>query len=164
MKETDNMAIRFHCRGRVIVVWLNKAFYATFEPPHDKTNKMTVRTAKTQISLGIRPVWSESLLCAQRVAKDPSFFMRTAKTLIRLRGCPGWSESLVGAHAILLVLSVLLFNLKSPTVGATGSSAGCGPPPVRNRSFLSETSRFLCFFFKVFSSKLPPACESSWWH
>ena len=28
----------------------------TFEPPHDKTNKMTVRPAKTQISLGIRPV------------------------------------------------------------------------------------------------------------
>ena len=26
-----------------------------------------------QISLGIRPVWSESSLCAQRVAKDPSF-------------------------------------------------------------------------------------------
>ena len=26
------------------------------EPPHDKTNKMTVRLAKTQISLGIRPV------------------------------------------------------------------------------------------------------------
>ena len=43
------------------------------EPPHDKTNKMTVRPAKTQISLGIRPVWSESSLCAQWVAKDPSF-------------------------------------------------------------------------------------------
>ena len=27
-----------------------------YEPPHDKTNKMTVRPAKTQISLGIRPV------------------------------------------------------------------------------------------------------------
>ena len=33
---------------------------------------MTERPAKTQISLGIRPVWSVSLLCAQRVAKDPS--------------------------------------------------------------------------------------------
>ena len=43
------------------------------EPPHDKTNKMTVHPAKTQISLGIRPVWSESSLCAQWVAKDPSF-------------------------------------------------------------------------------------------
>ena len=27
-----------------------------FEPRHDKTNKVTVRPAKTQISLGIRPV------------------------------------------------------------------------------------------------------------
>ena len=26
------------------------------EPRHDKTNKMSVRPAKTQISLGIRPV------------------------------------------------------------------------------------------------------------
>ena len=43
------------------------------EPPHDKTNKMIVRPAKTWISLGIRPVWSESSLCAQWVGKDQSF-------------------------------------------------------------------------------------------
>ena len=43
------------------------------EPPRDKTNKVAVRPAKTQVSLGIRPVWSESSLCAQWVAKDPSF-------------------------------------------------------------------------------------------
>ena len=30
---------------------------ATYEPRHDKTNKRSVRPAKTQISLGIRPVW-----------------------------------------------------------------------------------------------------------
>ena len=35
--------------------------------------KWYVRPAKTQISLGIRPVWSESLLGAQWVAEDPSF-------------------------------------------------------------------------------------------
>ena len=35
--------------------------------------KWNVRSAKTQISLGIRPVWSESSLCAHWVAKDPSF-------------------------------------------------------------------------------------------
>ena len=38
----------------------------TFEPPHDKTSKMTVRPAKTQISLGISPVWSESSLSTWR--------------------------------------------------------------------------------------------------
>ena len=45
----------------------------TYEPRHDKTNKMSVRPAKTQISLGNRPVWSESSLCAPWVAKDPMF-------------------------------------------------------------------------------------------
>ena len=39
---------------------------------HDKTNKMSVRPVKTQISLGIRPVWSESSLCTQWIAKDLS--------------------------------------------------------------------------------------------
>ena len=43
------------------------------EPRHDKTNKMSVRPAKTQISLAIRPVWSQSSLCAQWVAKGQSF-------------------------------------------------------------------------------------------
>ena len=37
-----------------------------FEPRHDKTIKMAVRPAKTRISLGIRPVWSESSLSAWR--------------------------------------------------------------------------------------------------
>ena len=45
------------------------------EPRHDKTNKMTVRPAKTQISLDIRQIWSESSLCAQWVAKGPSFLL-----------------------------------------------------------------------------------------
>ena len=75
------------------------------EPPHDKTNKVTVCPVKTQISLSIRPVWSESSLCAQWVLRTQGFLMRTGKTQIRLGGRPGWSESLLGAHAILLVLS-----------------------------------------------------------
>ena len=38
-----------------------------------KPTKWHLRPANTQISLGIRPVWSESSLCAQLVAKDPIF-------------------------------------------------------------------------------------------
>ena len=38
-----------------------------------KPTKWHVRPAKTQISLGIHPVGSEPSLCAQWVAKDPSF-------------------------------------------------------------------------------------------
>ena len=34
---------------------------------------MTVRPSNIQINLSIRPVWSEPSLCAQWVAKDPSF-------------------------------------------------------------------------------------------
>ena len=43
-----------------------------YEPHHDKTSKMSVNPVKTQISLGIRPVLSESSLCAQWV-KGPRF-------------------------------------------------------------------------------------------
>ena len=38
-----------------------------------KPTNWRVRTGTTQISLGIRPVWLESSLCAQWVAKDPIF-------------------------------------------------------------------------------------------
>ena len=38
-----------------------------------KPTKWHMRPAKTEISLGIRPVWSEPLLCAQWVAKDQRF-------------------------------------------------------------------------------------------
>ena len=44
-----------------------------FEPPHDKSIKLCVCPVKTQISLGIHPVWSESSQCAQWVAEDPMF-------------------------------------------------------------------------------------------
>ena len=59
LRETPNRA------------WRQSPRTASNEPRHDKTNKVTVRPAKTQISLGIHPVWSESSLF----------------------GCPGWSES-----------------------------------------------------------------------
>ena len=46
------------------VMWLlARKFYV---PQHDKTNKVTMRPAKTQISLGIRQVWLESSLSAWR--------------------------------------------------------------------------------------------------
>ena len=37
-----------------------------YEPRLDKTNKVTGRPAKTQFSLGIRQVWSESSMSAWR--------------------------------------------------------------------------------------------------
>ena len=44
-----------------------------------KPTKWQVRPAKTQISLGIRPVWSDSSLGAHWVAKDPSFLHADGK-------------------------------------------------------------------------------------
>ena len=52
---------------KVISIWRNfKVRLLTFKPRHDKTSKMYVRPAKTRISLGIRPDWSESSLSASR--------------------------------------------------------------------------------------------------
>ena len=76
-----------------------------FEPRHDKTNKMSVRPAKTQISLGIRPVWSESSLYAQRVAKDPSFFHADSEDSDQTRRMPRLIWSFAGSTTTLLVLS-----------------------------------------------------------
>ena len=70
-----------------------------------KTTKWSVRPAKTLISLGIRPVWSESLLCAQLVAKDPKLLHTNSEDFNWLGECPGWSESSLGTQVILLVLS-----------------------------------------------------------
>ena len=38
----------------------------TYEPWHEKNNKVSVHPAKAQISLDIRPVWAESSLSAWR--------------------------------------------------------------------------------------------------
>ena len=65
------------------------------EPPHDKTNKMTVHLAKTKISLGICPVWSVFTVCMKK-AWVLSYPLSAQRRL--------WSEPLLGT-VILLVLS-----------------------------------------------------------
>ena len=70
-----------------------------------KPTKWHLCPAKTQISQGIRPVWSESSLYAWRNHGSLATHWAQAKTLIRLGGCPDWSESSLGAQVILLVLS-----------------------------------------------------------
>ena len=77
----------------------------TSEPPHDKTNKMTVRPSKTQISMGIRLVWSESLPCAQWVAKDPSLFHADSEDSDQTERMPRLIWVFAGRTVILLVLS-----------------------------------------------------------
>ena len=79
--------------------------YFTIEPRHDKTNKVTVRLTKTQISLGIRPVWSESSLCSQWVAKDPSFLHADNEDVDQTGRMPRLIWVFAGHTLILLVLS-----------------------------------------------------------
>ena len=70
-----------------------------------KTNKMSVRPAKTQISLGIRPVSSASSLCAQWVAKDPSFLHVDSEDSDQPGQMPRLIWVFVGRTVTLLVLS-----------------------------------------------------------
>ena len=51
-------------RNSSVNTMFRRIFKHIDEPQHDKTNKSAVRPAKTQISLGIHPVWSESSLSA----------------------------------------------------------------------------------------------------
>ena len=65
-----------------------------------KPNKMDVRPAKTQISLGVRSVWAESSLSVQSVVKDPTCLHADSEDW------PGWAEaqadlSLRWAHVLL---------------------------------------------------------------
>ena len=80
-------------------VW-NYIWAASWQNPM----KWHVCPAKTQISLGICPVWS---VFAVRMKKAwvLSYPLSRQRRLIRLGRCPGWSESSLGTHAILLVLS-----------------------------------------------------------
>ena len=84
--------------------WERHTFH-WYEPRHDKINKISVRPAKTQISLGIRLVWSEYLLCAQCVAKDPSFLHADSEGSDQTGRMPRLVSVFAGRTLILLVLS-----------------------------------------------------------
>ena len=77
---------------------------SSYEPHHDKTNKITVRPAKTRISLGIHPVWSESSLCAQWVAKDRSFLHADSEESDQTGRMPRLIWVFAGCTVILLRL------------------------------------------------------------
>ena len=64
--------------------WLSLGQFLTkMRQSMTKPTKWPVRPANTPISLGICPVWSESSLCAQRIAKDPRLLHADSE---------GWSD------------------------------------------------------------------------
>ena len=75
-----------------IIFFLHKFLYLmqtkTLHGLMSNRNKMTERPAKTQISLGIRPVWSASSMCAQWLAKDPSLLQMDSKDSNQTRQMP----------------------------------------------------------------------------
>ena len=88
---------------------------------HEECNKVDVHSAKTQISLGIRPVWSESSLFAQRVDKDPHFLHVNSEDSDQIGRMPRLIWVFAGRTCISLVLSragsiMNLNSLISPVV------------------------------------------------
>ena len=138
-----------------------------YEPQHDKPNKMSVRPAKTQISLGIYPVWSESSLCTQWIAKDPRFLHADNEDSDQT----GWMPRLIWVFAghtlILLVLSCCgsygltcfaLYLLESGQVGVktdpfiwawsekpSGSTLSAGMIRPKKRRVFQVSQPYLCF-------------------
>ena len=70
-----------------------------------KPTKWPVRPAKTQISLGTRPVWPESSLCAQRIVKGPSYLRADSEDSEQIGRMPRLIWVFAGRTVILLVLS-----------------------------------------------------------
>ena len=68
-----------------------------------KPTKWHVRPAKTQISLGIHPGWSEfwmpRLIWVFAVHMKKAWVLSYPLSAQRLGGCPGWSESLLAAQS-----------------------------------------------------------------
>ena len=87
-----NLPLRMHLSG-------------LFEPRHDKTDKMSVRPAKTQISLGIRPVWSESSLSAWRKLGSLDTHWAHSEDSDQTGWTPRLNWVFAGSTLILLVLS-----------------------------------------------------------
>ena len=70
-----------------------------------KPTKWYVRPAKTQTSLGICPIWSESSLCAVWVAKDPKFLHADSEDSDQTARMPRLICVFAGRILTLLVLS-----------------------------------------------------------
>ena len=98
--------IKWHVSWTVeIKPYLYIILLTRYELPHDKTNNVAVRPVKTQISLGICPVWSESSLWAQWAAKDPSFLHADSEDSDQTGRMPRLIWVFAGRTVILLVLS-----------------------------------------------------------
>ena len=114
------MQICFHCLHGFVInlkqilinlkfnLFVEKVFHSDqycFEPRHDKTNKMSVRPAKTQISLDIRPIWSASSLSAWRKLGSLATHWANSEDYDQTGRMPRMIWVFAGPTLILLVLA-----------------------------------------------------------
>ena len=88
-----------------IKYYLKSCIWKEYEPRHDKTSKVTVRPAKTRISLGIRPVWSEYSLSAWRNLGSLATHWAHSEDSDQTSRMPRLIWVFAGRTLILLVLS-----------------------------------------------------------
>ena len=101
-KPTD---LDLHCLQRQGISRFSRTRVKWATSWQNQQNGNYVHPAKTQITLGIHPVWSETLLCAHWVAKDPSILHVDSKDSDQTGQMTRLIWVIVGAHDILLVLS-----------------------------------------------------------
>ena len=107
-------AIVMAAQGNVCWLWVEHTacvymrFWQTYEPRHDKTNKVSVRPAKTQISL-VSAQSDQSLCCPHEESLGPSLPIKhTGKTLIRLGRQADLSLRWTHSHFVGFVISRLI--------------------------------------------------------
>ena len=143
-----------------------------YEPPHDKTNKMAVRPAKTQISLGIRLFWSESSLSAWRKigslathwahSEDSDQTGRMSRLVWVFAGCTCHFVGFVMRRLICFIYTIEVLNASAMlnrtdgNVVITKALRECfGTPCIRVWYSLLQYSRmFSSFLFRFISITL----------
>ena len=113
-----------------------------------KRTKWHERPAKTQISLGIRPVWSESSLCAQWVAKDPCFLHADSEDSVQTGRIPRLIWVFAGRTVIVLLLSWgVSYQLTYSHYSWAGLNLLSGSPVLSTYAFARnwQLRRYTCY-------------------
>ena len=96
-------------------------FHTSYEPYHDKTNKMTSWPRKDSDQPGHLPSLIRVFAVRLKKAWVLNYSLSTQRRLIRLSGCPGWSESSLCAQVILLVFVMLRLILMIQRINMPGA-------------------------------------------
>ena len=125
------------------------------------TNDLCTPEARTQISLGIYPIWSESSLCAFRIAKDPWFLHADSKDSYQTGWIPMLIWDFAGHTGHFVVLScsgpfLFYINFSFTVVNKTVVAAF---PDTRAKTIdLPAEERFPVFGGDIFG-KLASLCD-----